>query len=67
MTMIEQLLQELKDTWGYSTEELNDIREKLEEYGHSCYWLGYHDKCDEVDQYYKGFAHAKKSDMDGYE
>jgi len=65
--MIEQLLQELKDGWGYDTSELSTIREKLEEYGHACYWLGYNDRGEEVTAYYAGFANSKKSDIDDYE
>ena len=36
--MLTQLLQELKDTWGYTTEELNDIREKMEEVANSSFF-----------------------------
>lgn len=39
--MIKLLLKELKETWGYSTEELNDIREKMEELAYASYWEGH--------------------------
>jgi hypothetical protein len=39
--MLDQLLKELKDTWGYDTEELNDIREKMGEVANSAFWEGY--------------------------
>jgi hypothetical protein len=59
LDMLDILVKELKDTWGYSTEELNDIREKIEEYGLSMFWQGYE---------YKGFnwgkSYGKKSDND---
>ena len=45
--MIDQILQELKVTWGYDTEELNDIREKLEEVAHAAFWEGYSTKEEE--------------------
>lgn len=41
--MIPQILQELKETWGYETVELNDIREKLEEVANAAFWEGYHE------------------------
>jgi REP element-mobilizing transposase RayT len=47
--MIDQLLQELKETWGYETEELNDIREKLEEVAHAAFWEGFNTKQEEYD------------------
>jgi len=60
--MIDKLLKELKDTWGYDTEELNDIREKMETFGYSCYNTGYLDREEEFVQYYYGFSYGKKSD-----
>ena len=30
--MIQKLLDELQETWDYTTEELNDIRDKMVEY-----------------------------------
>ncbi len=67
MNIIDILIRELSQTWGYETEELNDIREKMEELANSCFWEGYNERSEEIDQYYGGFAYAKKSDMDGYE
>ena len=34
--MLEDLLKELKETWSYTTEELNDIREKMKSYAVVC-------------------------------
>lgn len=34
--MIEELLQALKERWGYDNQELNDIRNKLVDYGLAC-------------------------------
>jgi hypothetical protein len=48
--MINQLLQELKETWGYETEELNDIREKLEEVAFTAFWDGYTSKQEEYSE-----------------
>lgn len=66
--MIEALLKELKETWGYTTEELNDIREKLSEFGESCYWTGFedgsNDKEYDVDFIYGVGGCGKKSDND---
>jgi hypothetical protein len=50
--MIDQLLQELKETWGYTTEELNDIREKMQEVAHAAFWFG----CHEEDEQNGGFT-----------
>jgi protoporphyrinogen oxidase len=64
--MIKQTLKELKETWDLTTEELEDIREKIQEFGYSSYSLGYQDgiefRSDEIEKYYKGFAYGKKSD-----
>jgi len=46
--MIKELLREIKETWGYETEELNDIREKMEEVGHSYFWMGYGERTEEM-------------------
>ena len=65
--MIENYLQELKETWGYTTEELNDIRECMEEFGNSCYELGVEDGRKQLDiesEYYQGFAYGKKEDQE---
>ena len=43
MNVIDILLRELSETWGYEAEELNDIREKMEELANSCFWEGYHE------------------------
>jgi hypothetical protein len=34
--MLQELLNELAETWDFTTEEINDIREKMYEYGISC-------------------------------
>jgi hypothetical protein len=36
-------LKELKETWGYETEELNHIRELMEELASESYRVGYED------------------------
>lgn len=43
MNIIDLTLQELQKTWGYSTEELNDIRDKMQELANTCFWEGYHE------------------------
>ncbi len=65
--MIEALLKELKETWGYDTKELNDIREKMEEFGSSVYETGYQDGMDLVSRdksFIYGKTYGKKSDND---
>jgi hypothetical protein len=65
--MINQLLQELKETWGYETEELNDIREKMEELANSAFWEGYNECSDqrESGDYCMGFtAYGKPEDFE---
>lgn len=57
--MIEQILMEIKETWGYSTEELNDIREKLEEFGNSCFWEGYAERGEELEEKRVGFLYGQ--------
>ena len=47
--MIDELLKELALTWGYETEELNDIREKMEELANSCFWEGYNESREELE------------------
>lgn len=65
MNMINQLLKELHETWGYETEELNDIREKLEEVANTSFWEGYNDRSEEVIRYYAGFsAYGKSEDFE---
>lgn len=44
---IDELLKELKETWGYETEELLDIREKMEELANTCFWEGYNEATNE--------------------
>jgi hypothetical protein len=72
MNAIDIYLNELRETWGYETEELNDIREKMEELANSCFWEGYNERSGESENIVEdcfptcGF-YAKKSDMDGYE
>jgi len=63
--MINQLLKELHETWGYETEELNDIRDKLEEVANSAFWEGYIERSQEVITYYAGFsAYGNKEDWE---
>jgi len=68
--MLEQLLKELKDTWGYETEELNDIREKMTELGNSCFWEGYNERSEEVRKAMEesfptsGYFYGKKEDYE---
>ena len=40
---IQSALKELKETWGYETEELNHIRELMEELASESYRVGYED------------------------
>tara|TARA_R110002167_G_scaffold98020_2_gene258235 strand:- start:2660 stop:2860 length:201 start_codon:yes stop_codon:yes gene_type:complete len=46
--MITSILKDLKETWGYTTEELDDIREKLEELSNFYYVDGYTDRSNEL-------------------
>jgi len=46
--MITSILKDLKETWGYTSEELNDIREKLEELSNYYYVDGYTDRSNEL-------------------
>jgi hypothetical protein len=63
--MIAQILKELHETWGYETEELNDIREKMEEVANAAFWEGYSERSEEVLSYYAGFSAYGK--MEDYE
>ena len=66
--MITRELQgELKGLFGCEIETLGDLKKAIEDYGHECYMMGYNDRCEEVEKYFRGFSYAKKSDMDGYE
>jgi hypothetical protein len=40
---ITNAIKELKETWGYETEELNHIRDLLEEVAADTYRIGYED------------------------
>lgn len=62
--MITQILKELKENWGYETEELNDIREKLEEVANSAFWEGYNECLlqREEGNYSMGFVSYGKSE-----
>lgn len=63
--MITQLLSELKKEWGYTTEELNDIREKMEELSSSCYWDGYNDRASRGESdAYTFYSYGKKEDWE---
>jgi|TARA_R110002110_G_scaffold148108_1_gene339101 hypothetical protein len=46
--MIQSILKDLEKTWGYTTEELDDIREKLEELSNHFYVDGYNDRSNEL-------------------
>jgi hypothetical protein len=62
--MIATILRELRETWGYDTDELKDIREKMEEVANAAFWEGYAERSDEIDRYYAGFsAYGKKEDL----
>ena len=63
--MVEKILSELQERWGYDPMVVEDLRESLENFGHSCYTQGYLDKTAEV-KYYAGFSYGKKEDMDDY-
>lgn len=63
--MIDILLKELQDTWGYTTEELNDIRDKFEELAHACFWEGYNERSSEDPLDNFGFtAYGKREDIE---
>jgi hypothetical protein len=63
--MINTLLKELKETWGYDTEELNDIREKMEELANSAFWEGYNERSEEVTRNFAGFSsYGKREDFE---
>ena len=71
--MIEQLLKALQETWGYDTEELNDIRKKMEELANSCFWEGYNERSEELRKSSwvalpsAGSFYGKKEDMEFYD
>ena len=64
--MINQILKYIEKTWGYTNEELDDIKEQIQEFGYSCYDFGYREGIDqrfeEIEKYYNGFGYGKKSD-----
>lgn len=62
MKLIDTLLQEIFETWGYTTEELNDIREKMEELANSCFWEGYHEASNEEAKAFT--TYGKKEDFE---
>jgi hypothetical protein len=62
-TMITRLINDLKETWGYETEELNDIREKMEELANMSFYDGFA----EASKNNGVGVYGKKSDMDDYE
>jgi len=54
------LLKELQDTWGYTQEELDHIQELMEDFGKSCYDVGYTDACKDKEAekaYHAGFSY----------
>ena len=55
---LENAIKELKDTWGYTVEELNHIREVMEEFGSDCYLQGIRDSEEEI----PSFVYGKKED-----
>jgi hypothetical protein len=61
--MIEKILKQLSETWGYTTEELNDIRSKLEEFGNSCYIQGVADTNGEAKSMNMLWCYGKKEDQ----
>lgn len=67
--MINELLKELHKNWGYETEELNDIREKMEELANSCFWEGYNERSEEVKTITSPVRdfYGKKEDMEFYD
>jgi hypothetical protein len=62
--MLEQLLKQLYETWGYSTEEIDDIREKMQDLGKSCYDQGHTDAS--MLSRHKSL-YGKKEDMEFYD
>lgn len=63
MTIIDAYIEDLKDTWGYETEELSHIRDQMEELANSCFWEGYNEAREDTGTVsYKGMAYGKKSD-----
>lgn len=64
--MVNQILKDLQKTWGLTFEELDNMREQIQEFGYSCYDLGYRDgieqRSEDIKQYYDGFSYGKKSD-----
>jgi hypothetical protein len=62
--MLVQLLKQLYETWGYSTEEIDDIREKMQDLGKSCYDQGYTDAS--MLSMHKSL-YGKKQDMEFYD
>ena len=42
-TMIQTILKDLHETWGFTSEELRDIEDKLETFGSSVYEQGLED------------------------
>jgi hypothetical protein len=62
--MIDTLLKELRETWGYDTEESNDIREKLEELAHACFWEGYNERSSEEVVNVGFTAYGKREDIE---
>ena len=64
MNIIDLHLKDLQDSWGYETEELNDIREKMEELANSCFWEGYNEACGELRP---KTVYGKREDMEFYD
>ena len=59
--ILEELLQELKETWGYDDSELTDIRKKMVEWGKICECRG---DMDASNTFFYGVGYGKISDND---
>lgn len=57
--VIDRHIEELRDTWGYETEELNDFRERLMDVFEAGFWEGKEYRKDE----YTFTAYAKPEDF----
>lgn len=63
---IEEIFSELEERWGYDRMVLEDIRDTLEEFGHSCYIQGYLDKTAELKHAHSLEIYGKKEDREDY-
>ncbi len=64
--MINQILNDLREISDITQEKLDNFTEQIEEFGYSCYMIGYEEgnnqRSEEIEKYYKGFGYGKKSD-----